>query len=447
MKSSSSKTKPAALSNKKNKGLKKISKSTIAVLAFVIIILIIISSFAYIGASDKTSQLSAYSDSWNDISQFRKSILAQRTFDDEPRYTTSSIVSSPTMLNKIHDPDGTLLVIVGVEKKYSNDEASAISEYVKRGGKVILADDFGYANSVAYTHFNVFFYGNRLWDEQYEKNPKFVKVSVELEDRVRNRKYFSGAIMLNEPTAMETTSGRNTEKAYSSQNSWVDWDDNGERGYADTDGDGIPDQPEVTQEYALMIEIISEEGKAFFISDPSIFINDMWDKSNNSAFALALLEYMLPEGGEIIFEESRHIQKSPIDNAQQMVYESLVILTTDDQLTLVTVTLALLCLGVLVIVMENPSELRHRFDIGHITLKNLHKPFITHEDCDRIRYIFLEKVRIAYGLTVDDFRDLTVDELTNMIRDPDLIDFALDWDRVLYGQDLEKILIKIRNWS
>jgi hypothetical protein len=351
------------------------------------------------------------------------------------------------MLNKLQNVDNTLLVIIGVEKKYSNDESEAIADYVRRGGRLLLADDFGYANSVAYSKFNVFFYGNRLWDEQYEKNPKFVKVSVELEDRVSNRKYFSGEIMMNEPSAMETTSGRSTEKVHSSSNSWVDFDDNGERGYADTDGDGIPDQPEVTQEYAIMIEIVSEDGKAFFISDPSIFINDMWDRSNNSAFALALLEYMLPQGGEVIFEESRHIQKSPVDNAQQMLYESMVVLTTDDQLTLVTVTLALLALGVLVIVMENPSELRHRFDIGHITLNNLHKPFITHEDCDRIRYLFLEKVRIAYGLTVEDFRELTVDDLTNMIRDPDLIDFALDWDRVLYGQDLEKILLKIRKWS
>lgn len=425
---------------KKKDAAKKVSWPTVIIVIIIIVALLALSVFAYIGSSDKTSQLSAYSDSWNDISKFREKILAQKDFEGDALFTTSSIVSSPTMLNKVQDLDETLLVVMGVEKEYSNDEAQAIHDYVDNGGNLILADDFGYANSVAYYHFNVFFFGSRLWDDQYEKNPRFIKIGV-------NTDFWSGEIMFNEPSAMETTRGRNTEKAHSSQNSWVDLDNNGERGYADTDDDGVPDQLEISQEYAVMIEIKVGDGKAWFISDPSLFINDMWNRSNNADFATSLVEYLLPNGGEVIFEESRHIQNSPLDNAQQVIYEALVILTTDDQLTLVTVTLALLALGVLIIVMENPSELRHRFDLGHITLRNLHKPFITHEDCDRIRYLFLEKVRIAYGLSPEDFKELSVDELSQMIRDPDLIDFALDWERTIYGQDLEKILLKIRKWS
>ena len=53
----------------------------------------------------------------------------------------------------------------------------------------------------------------------------------------------------------------------------------------------------------------------------------------------------------------------------------------------------------LVIVIENPSELRHRFDLGHVSLRNLVIPHVSHEDCDRIRYLFLERVRISYGLS------------------------------------------------
>jgi hypothetical protein len=438
----------AEQSKKPGKSEKKVSISTISIIVFIIVILISISAFAYIGSVDKSSQLSAYSDSWNDISNFRSDLLDQRTFEGKSKYSTSSIVSSPTMLNKIDDPENKLLIVMGVEKKYSSEEAEAINDFVLNGGKLIMADDFGYANSLAYNYFDVFFYGARLWDEQYEKNPRFVKISVDLEDRTIPHKYFSGVIMLNEPSAIETTVGKNTELAHSSPNSWVDLDNNGERGYADTNEDGIPDTLEVTQEHAIIIErrIGELDGRAIFVSDPGIFINNMWSKANNSAFAIALVEYLLPHG-EIIFEESRHIQNSPIDNAQLALYEGLVVLTTDDQLTLVTITLALLGLGVLIIVMENPSELRHRFDLGHISLKNLYKTSVTHEDCDRIRYLFLERVRIAYGLTVEDFKELSVDELTDMIMDPDLIDFALDWDKMLYGQDLEKILLKIRRWG
>jgi hypothetical protein len=102
---------------------------------------------------------------------------------------------------------------------------------------------------------------------------------------------------------------------------------------------------------------------------------------------------------------------------------------------------------VVIIVIENPPNLRHRFNIDYYTLNQLLENNITAKDCDRIRYIFLERLRLAHGLTIEDFKELSYEELKDMIKEPDLVEFALDWDKKYYGQELENLLLKIRDFE
>jgi hypothetical protein len=195
-----------------------------------------------------------------------------------------------------------------------------------------------------------------------------------------------------------------------------------------------------------------------FVCDPSIFINDMWVRENNSAFADALVRYLVPNTEEdlsgiskindtriIIFDESLHVQDDVFSNARQTLYQGLVVFTTDTQLKILIGILALLFLGVIIIIIEDPPSLRHRFNIDFFNLNELKTSNVAAKDCDRIRYIYLERLRITQGLSVEEFKELSYDELYDMIRDDDLVEFALDWDRKYYGEDLEKILLKIRD--
>ena len=102
-------------------------------------------------------------------------------------------------------------------------------------------------------------------------------------------------------------------------------------------------------------------------------------------------------------------------------------------------------MGVLIIVIEDPPSLRHRFNIHFFNLNELKISSITAKDTDRIRYLYLERVRITQGLSIEDFKELSYDELYDMIQDEDLVEFSLDWDKRYYGEDLEKILLKIRD--
>ena len=200
----------------------------------------------------------------------------------------------------------------------------------------------------------------------------------------------------------------------------------------------------------IIHELSIGNGKIIFISDPSIFINDMWDRENNSAFIDALVRYLIPNTNNhtklVIFDESLHTQDNIFSNARQTLFEGLVTLTTDTQLAILIGILALLILGVLIIVVENPIELRHRFSIDFYNLNQLTSPEITGDDCDRIRYLFLEHLRISHGLSIEEFKDLSYDELEDIVKDPELVEFALEWDKKYYGQELENILLKIRDY-
>ena len=103
------------------------------------------------------SQLSAYDDDWNDISTFASDIDE----DQNGNHVMKTIVSRPAIINKISDIErnstektidinSTVLVIIGVERSYSEFDSNAIYNFVKSGGKVIIADDSGYGNSAFY---------------------------------------------------------------------------------------------------------------------------------------------------------------------------------------------------------------------------------------------------------------------------------------------------------
>ncbi|SVB00497.1 uncharacterized protein METZ01_LOCUS153351, partial [marine metagenome] len=103
------------------------------------------------------SQLSAYDDDWNDISNFASDLDE----DKNGIHTIKTIVSRPAIINKISEIEKnstketinittTVLVIVGVERSYSEFDSKAIYDFVKAGGKVIIADDSGYGNSAFY---------------------------------------------------------------------------------------------------------------------------------------------------------------------------------------------------------------------------------------------------------------------------------------------------------
>jgi hypothetical protein len=394
-----------------------------AMVALGIVAMIFFAGIVYSGFSNRSTQLSAFSDNWNDLSEFKNRV-------EELGYSTASIISSPTMLLDVKEPAKTLFVAVGVERAYTATEASIIYDFVRAGGNAIIADDYGYANSISEYYFSVSFLGYRLWDQKYDKNPQLVMIDV---DPARGGTFdFDGNILFNNPTALLSNSGA---LAMSTNLSWVD-----------VNSDGVQNIDEIAQPYPVVVKKDYNEGSIVFISDPSPFINDMWDRHKNAEFITTLVQSLIDIGGTVIFDESRHIRDSPVDSSRQAIYEAIVILTTDDQLRWLTAIIVVLIMGLLVIAYDYPQELVHRFNIAKFKITELSNPNLSPKDTERMRYVFLERVRIHLGLSMEEFRDLTKSELEELIGDRKLSEFALNMRKTYFASELSTIFKRISDW-
>ena len=128
------------------------------------------------------TQQSAYGEDWNDLGSFRSELNGLGV-------ETTALVSSPLLLSDIDHPEETVFIVSGVERDtislprftgdgnliqfsegdgYTSSEIDAISNFVERGGTVILMDDFGYSSNLA-AEFGLEFTNHRLFaDFDYE---------------------------------------------------------------------------------------------------------------------------------------------------------------------------------------------------------------------------------------------------------------------------------------
>ena len=322
---------------------------------FVIIIMVTVVYPTLITNAKNPSQLSAYDNDWNDISDFASDVNE----DQNGNHEIKTIVSRPAIINKISEIEknatdktinvgNTVLVIIGVERSYSEFDSRAIYNFVKSGGKVIIADDSGYGNSAFYGEMGTLEIGVKLrtnivqegcqpteasglvagaidalgydgsgstspkckpaqlYDSNHWEKPIHPKNnSIAIIDADVPRMNFNGQLMMSSPGALTIQSGGAAEGlVWSSQKAFIDYNQDGEGGK----GEGT-----YREDSTNGVEVVAEanigNGTVIFISDTSIFTNEYYDELDNRAFILSMVNYVT--GGEkhtLIFDESRHIQ-------------------------------------------------------------------------------------------------------------------------------------------
>ena len=152
--------------------------------AFWILLILLISTIAATYVTDGQTQQSAYGNEWNDLGEFREEL-------NRKGVETTALVSSPLLLSDLDHPEETIFVISGVERDtislprftgeddliqfsegdgYTSSEIVAISDFVSRGGTLILMDDFGYSSNLA-AEFGLEFTNHRLYaDYSYDND-------------------------------------------------------------------------------------------------------------------------------------------------------------------------------------------------------------------------------------------------------------------------------------
>ncbi len=414
------------------------SKRLIALLTLVV--LIVVYGVLPMFNNQEGRHLSPYSKAWDDTSTFRRALI------DEGDYELMSVVSSAVVLDGIEAPQDTLFIVMGVEKAYSDSEINSIFEFVNTsGGKVIVADDYGYGNDLS-IKYGIQFYGRPVWDEYFTKNASFPNMSAKLDDG----EAYDYRLVMSNPTGLQVHPEPNVRIiANGSDRSYVDLDGNNKINIGDKKGN-IPTIVEVS--------VPETDGKIIFISDPGIFINELFylggiensslpasqRNDNNKAFVLDLISYLLPNGGRILFDESRHVQEKYSQNIYKTIELTALITSEDSPRIFATVGVVLLLIP-LAITAKDKEAWIHKFDISTVTRRDdLPEAAIT--QAQRLRSVLLTKVRLLHGYSEEEFAAISHQQLNDMIRDPQLIDFLIS-QRQFNAAELKMITDKLRSWG
>ena len=462
---------------------------------FIVITMLTVVYPVLVDTAKNPSQLSVYDDDWNDISEFASDLNK----DSNGKHEIKTIVSRPSIMDKISEIEKnstdqtvnvnqTVLVIIGVEKKYSDYDSKAIYNFVSAGGTVLLAADGGYANSAfngeqdigiqwwtnnvqegcepktneqttiigdvasagGYGYMDPKCKPARLYDANHwneEIHPK--NNSIVIIDANIDRMNFDGQLMMSSPSALKLGGGKNAEGlAFSTQQGFVDLNQNGEGGPGESTHRNPADVGEEWPEEHGR-EVVAEtnigEGKIVVISDTSIFTNRYYNQLDNKEFITQLFEYLTDgEKNTIIFDESRHIQGDFVSLIYVQLFGVLGYVSSSEALGILFLGGIILILQIVMMRVENPKPWRHLFNIYEGRLSRFRVPHAHYTHPETIKEVFIEKVRIDNGFTREEFEMLAPSKIEELLGDPILIRFIINNEK---NMTLSQVEQSIKRWK
>ena len=462
---------------------------------FIVITMLTVVYPVLVDTAKNPSQLSVYDDDWNDISEFASDLNK----DSNGKHEIKTIVSRPSIMDKISEIEKnstdqtvnvnqTVLVIIGVEKKYSDYDSKAIYNFVSAGGTVLLAADGGYANSAfngeqdigiqwwtnnvqegcepktneqttiigdvasagGYGYMDPKCKPARLYDANHwneEIHPK--NNSIVIIDANIDRMNFDGQLMMSSPSALKLGGGKNAEGlAFSTQQGFVDLNQNGEGGPGESTHRNPADVGEEWPEEHGR-EVVAEtnigEGKIVVISDTSIFTNRYYNQLDNKEFITQLFEYLTDgEKNTIIFDESRHIQGDFVSLIYIQLFGILGYVSSSEALGILFLGGIILILQIVMMRVENPKPWRHLFNIYEGRLSRFRVPHAHYTHPETIKEVFIEKVRIDNGFTREEFEMLAPSKIEELLGDPILIRFIMNNEK---NMTLSQVEQSIKRWK
>jgi hypothetical protein len=229
----------------------------------------------------KTSaEFSIFNTKWNGCSKFAKAL--------HEKGDVIPILYSYNSVN-VGELRGVLIVI-GPDIPFSELEAREVQEFLKNGGTLFIADDFGTANSLLEKlGVKARFSSVQLKDLFYAKNGNFPIVV-----RFNDPKLAADRVVLNIPSAVINAKG----EIYTSKVSVL--------------GKNM-------RSYPILAEIKYEKGRIILLSDPSILINDMFEE--NKQFIEKLVDYL--GSGNFYVDEAHHYDFNPYSISTVYVHKEI----------------------------------------------------------------------------------------------------------------------------
>ncbi len=267
-------------------------KATIYISVVSLVLLILILSMTSPMVTN-SADFSIYNRGWNGCSR-----LAVRTYESG-RFTPNLALDTGEELGVANrdlssydiEPEKTTIVILGPSTNFNSRDITYIHNFLQQGGILLLGDDFGSGNTLldGLEGTRSRFIQTPVLDLSFEKKPHFA-VAYDIEEHQLTQGVEH--LLLNKPATMSADENA-TILVHTSRASWLDRNDN-----------GIWDKGEPRGSFPILSLESYGDGKLILLSDPSILINSMHDKLDNSELINNLFVFISSDRENIIFDES-----------------------------------------------------------------------------------------------------------------------------------------------
>ena len=182
-------------------------------------------------------------------------------------------------------PTKSVLFIISPET-YATDEANVVRDFLLSGGRVVVADDFGGANTLlSMLDVPVAFSKEPVFDSiQYWRNVSLPMV-----------RWGGGWIYTNYPTSLIDVMGAGGYNVAITTSPFT---------FADTNGDFRPNAGESIPWAMLMVNVSYGNGTLVLLGDPSVFINAMLNRNSKKMDSMnsQLMSALIDERDVVVFE-------------------------------------------------------------------------------------------------------------------------------------------------
>ena len=248
-----------------------------------------------------SADFSIFNTGWNGTSDLAISVYQTGKFSPsfELRSTGSEVDFVRFGLEDLElDPNSDALAIIGPTKAFSETEGLLVGDFVRSGGNVLIADDFGSGNSLlgsmgAESRFS----GKLVMDLCFDKSPEFPICFDILPDALTAN---VTSVQLNYASSL-LLGNMSEPLAYTSLASW-----------SDTDGDRVEDFGEPKGPFAVLARERLGVGGIILLSDPSLLTNGMREHLDNEMLSSNLLTAMGEGRSGFYFDESHRDYFDPV---------------------------------------------------------------------------------------------------------------------------------------
>jgi len=249
-----------------------------------------------------TTDFSIFNTGWNGTSNF--AIAAYETGKLSPSFEVRSTGSDLTVvkleLDQLElDPMDSSLFVIGPDIEFTESEGVRVGNFVRSGGVLLLADDFGTSNTLLQFMGAGSRFSNKLvMDLAFDKKPEF-SICFDFEnDPIADN---VTTILLNYPSSLIPGSANSEVIAWTSVASWQDLNGDHDFSY------GEPWGP-----FPLIAKERLGQGVIILLADPSLLINGMRDHLDNAIISDNLMNEISAFRTEVFFDESHHQYFDPV---------------------------------------------------------------------------------------------------------------------------------------